>query len=119
MLGAMAGVSLEDMPPPASASPPPQMFDRPVLRPENLVTVACTAFGPGQAQTLAPSILETDTQLTQAKVTERLHLLWMMRCEVASQVREIILLREVRREPPGTVLHELLDLTELYTWDTD
>jgi len=64
MHGAMAGVSLEDMPPPASASPT-QMFDRPALRPEKLITVARTAFGPGQAQMLAPSILETfDTQLT-------------------------------------------------------
>ena len=115
MRGAMAGVSLEDMPPPASASPT-QMFDRPALRPENLITVARTAFGPGQAQMLAPSILEIfDTQLTQAEVTERLHLLWMMRREVASQVRGVILLGEVRREPPGAVLHELLDLTELYT----
>jgi len=42
-----------------------------------------------------------------------------MRREVASQVWEVILLGEVRHEPPGTVLHELLDLTELYTRDTD
>jgi len=82
--------------------------------------VGRTAFGPGQAQALAPSILETfDTQLTQAEVTERLHLLWLMRREVASQVPEIILLGEVRHEPPGAVLHKLLDLTELYTRDTD
>ena len=96
------------------------MFERPALRPEDLVTVSLTAFGPGQAQSLAPSILETfDTQLSHAEVVERLHLLWAMRREVASQVREILLLGEVRREPPGVILHELLDLTSLYTRDTD
>jgi len=115
----MAAVDLEDAPPPVG-EPPLQMFDRPALRPEDLVTVALTAFGPGQSQTLAPSILETfDTQLTQAEVAERLHLLWAMRHEVAAQVRETLLLGEVCREPPGTVLHELLDLTVLYTRDTD
>ena len=91
-LGALANVALKDIPPPAG-DPTPQMFDQPVLLPENLVMVARTAFGPGQAQILAPSILESfETQLTQADVTERLQLLWMMRREVASQVREIILL---------------------------
>jgi len=117
-LGALANVALEDVPPLVS-DPTPQMFDSPVLRPENLVTVARTAFGPGQAQMLAPSIPESfDTQLTQAEVTERLQLLWMMRHEVASQVWEVILLGQVRHEPRGAVLHELLDLTELYTRDT-
>jgi len=119
MRGAMAAINFEDPPPPASKASL-QMFERPVLRPEDLVTVALTAFGHGQTQTLAPSILETfETQLTHAEVVERLHLLWAMRREVASQVREILLLGEVRREPPGVILHELLDLTSLYTRDTD
>jgi len=119
MLGAMAGVGLEDVPPPAG-EPSPQMFNNPVLQPENLITVARTAFGPGQAQKLAPSVLDSfDTQLTQAEVTERLQLLWMMRHDVASQVRDIILLGQVCQESPGVVLNELLDLTELYTRGTN
>jgi len=119
MCGAMAAVNLEDAPPPAGDASL-QMFERPALWTQDLVTVALTAFGPGQAQSLAPSILETfDTPLSHADVVERLHLLWAMRREVAAQVRETLLLGEVRREPPGAVLHELLDLTSLYTRDTD
>ena len=110
---------MDDIAPPAGDSIP-QMFARTVLQPENFVTVARTAFGPGQAQWLAPSILDSfDTQLMQAEVTKRLQLLWLMQCEVDSQVCEIVLLEQVRHEPPGALLHELLDLTELYTRDTD
>ena len=43
----------------------------------------------------------------------------MMRRDVASQVREIILLGQVRQEPPAVILNELLDLTELYMRETD
>ena len=57
--------------------------------------------------------------MSHAQVLECLHLLWAMRREVAAQVQETLLLGEVRREPPGAVLHELLDLTSLYTRDTD
>jgi len=119
MLGAMAGVGLEDAPPPASKASP-QMFNNPMLQPGNLITVARTAFGSGQAQRLAPSILENfDTPLMQMEITERLHLLWSMRHDVATQVRDIILLGQVRQEPPAIILNELLDLTELYTRDTN
>jgi len=69
---------------------------------------------------LVRSILETfDTPLSPADVAERMHLLWAMQREVAAQFREILLLGEVRREPPGVILHELLDLTSLYTRETD
>jgi len=51
MRGAMAAVNLEDTPPPAGDAPL-QMFERPALHTEDLVTVALTAFGPGQAQSL-------------------------------------------------------------------
>jgi len=95
------------------------MFNNPVLQPGNLITVARTAFGPRQAQRLAPSILENfDTELSQADITERLHLLWSMRHDVATQVLDIILLGQVRQEPPAIILNELLDLTELYTRET-
>jgi len=116
--GALASVCIENVPPTAGEASL-QMFERPALRTQDLVTVSLTAFGPGQAQSLAPSILETfETSLSYADVVERLHLLWAMRREVAAQVRETLLLGEVRREPPGAVLHELLDLTSLYTRDT-
>jgi len=114
----MAGVGLEDAPPPASEASP-QMFNNPVLQPGNLITVARTAFGPGQVQRLAPSILENfDTKLSQADITERLHFLWSMRHDVATQVRDIILLGQVRQKPSAIILNDLLDLTELYTRDT-
>jgi len=117
--GALALVRIEDVPPPAGEASL-QMFERPALRTQDLVMVALTTFGPGQAQSLAPSILKTfDTSLSHADVVERLHLLWAMRREVAAQFHETLLLGEVCREPPGAVLHELLDLTSLYTRDTD
>jgi len=119
MCGALANVCIEDVPPPAGEASL-QIFERPALRTQDLVMVALTAFGPGQAQSLALSILETfDTPLSHTDVVERLHLLWAMRRKVAAQVCETLLMGEVRREPPGVVLHELLDLTSLYTRDTD
>ena len=66
-----------------------------------------------------PSILNGfATELTCAEVTKRLQLLWLMRREVATQVRDIILLGHVCRGPPGAVLLELLELAEQYTTDT-
>ena len=41
-----------------------------------------------------------------------------MRREVTTRVRDIILLGNARREPPGAVLLELLELAEQYTEDT-
>ena len=85
-----------------------------------MVTIARTAFGHGQALRLASSTVDTfDTDFTVTDLIERLLLLWMMRRDVASQVREIILLGQVRQEPPAVILNELLDLTELYMRDTD
>ena len=40
-----------------------------------------------------------------------------MRREVASQVRDTILLGHVRRQPPEVILHELLELAELLASD--
>ena len=77
-------VRIEDVPPPAGEASL-QMFERPALRTQDLVMVALTAFGPGHAQSLAPSNLDTfDTPLTHAEVVEHLHLLWAMRREVAA-----------------------------------
>ena len=116
--GALTDVHLEDAPPRLAMHPRKCSTTRPLL-PSNLVTIARTAFVPGQAQRLAPSIVESlDTGLSLADVTERLHLLWSMRRDVATQVREVILLGQVRQEPPAVILNELLDLTKLYTRDT-
>ena len=66
-----------------------------------------------------PSILDDfATKLTGAQVAKRLQLLWLMRREVATRVCDIILLGHARREPPGGVLLELLELAEQYTADT-
>ena len=119
MAGALAGIHLEDAPPPAGGVTT-QMFNNPPLLPCNLVSIARTAFGPSQALRLAPSIIDNfDTDFSLADLIERLLLLWAMRRDVASQVREIILLGQVRQEPPVVILNELLDLTELYMRDTD
>ena len=45
-------------------------------------------------------------------------LLWLMRRDVASQVWDILLLRQACREPAGLVLMEVLDLVEQYIEDT-
>jgi len=117
--GALAGVLLEDAPPPAGGAST-QMFNNPPLLPCNLVTIARMAFGPSQALRLAPSIIDSfDMDFSLADLIERLLLLWAMRRDVASQVREIILLGQVCQEPPAVILNELLDLTELYMRDTD
>jgi len=66
--GALAGVRLEDAPPPVGGAST-QMFNNPPLLPSNLVTIARTAFGPGQAQRLAPSIVDSfDTSCPPAQL---------------------------------------------------
>ena len=117
--GALEGVHLGDAPPLASGATT-QTFNDPPLLPSNLITIARSAFGYGQALRLATSTVDTfDTDFSVADIIERLLLLWLMRRDVASQVREIILLGQVRQEPPALILNELLDLTELYMRDTD
>jgi len=117
--GALEGMHLGDAPPPTGEATT-QMFNNPPLSPDNLVTIARMAYGHGQALRLASSTVDTfDTDFTVTDLIERLLLLWMMRRDVASQVREIILLGQVRQEPPVVILNELLDLSELYMRDTD
>jgi len=117
--GALEGVHLGDAPPLASGATT-QMFNEPPLLPSNLIAIARMAFTHGQAQRFAVSTVEIfDTDLTAADIMERLTLLMLMRHDVASQVREIILLGQVREEPPAVILNELLDLTELYMRDPD
>ena len=117
--GALEGMHLGDAPSLAMEATT-QMFNMPPLLSSNLIAIARTAFTHDQAQRFAVSTAQTfDTDLTVAEMTERLALLMSMRHDVASQVREIILLGQARQEPPAVILNELLDLTELYMRDPD
>jgi len=81
--------------------------------------IARSTFGLAQTQLLASAILiGFTTTLSCEEVAERLQLLWLMRLEVAGQVRDVILLGQARREPAGMVLSQLLELAEQYTEDT-
>jgi len=92
---------------------------RPTLTPRDLVMIARSTFGLAQTQLLASAILiGFTTTLSCEEVAERLQLLWLMRLEVAGQVRDVILLGQARREPAGMVLSQLLELAEQYTEDT-
>jgi len=74
------------------------------------VLIARSTFGLAQIQLLVPAILAgCATTLTHDEVVERLQLLWLMRREVASQVRDVILLGQARCEPASMVLSELLE----------
>jgi len=64
---------------------------RPTLQARDVVNVACSTFGVEEAQLLVPSILcNFETQLTSIELAERLQWLWLMRREIASQVRDVI-----------------------------
>ena len=80
--------------------------------------IARSTFGLAQLQTLVPAILAgCAAPFTHDEVVERLKLLWLIRREVATQVRGTILLGLARREPAGMVLSELLELAEQYAED--
>ena len=105
-----------------TAPPPPQTAQpvavRPTLTNKDLVLIARSTFGLAQLQVLVPAILAgCATSLTYDEVVERLQLLWLMRREVANQIRGTILLGLTRREPAGMVLSELLELAEQYAED--
>jgi len=97
----------------------PHVSTRPILQARDLVHVARSAFRLDEVQLLVPSILRNfDTQLTSAELAERLQLLWLMRCEIATQVHDIILLDRVRRQRPDAVQRGLLELAELLASDS-
>ena len=60
---------------------------------------------------------DDDDDLTSTELAERLQWLWLMRREVASHVRDTILLGRVRRQRPEAILCELLELAELLASD--
>jgi len=96
----------------------PHVSARPTLQARDVVNVARSTFGVEEAQLLVPSILRNfETQLTSTELAERLQWLWLMRREVASQVRDTILLGRVRRQHPEAILRELLELAELLASD--
>jgi len=96
----------------------PHVSARPVLQARDAVNVARSTLGVEEAQLLVPSILRNfETNLISTELAERLQWLWLMRREVASQVRDTILLGRVRRQRPEAVLRELLELAELLASD--
>jgi len=96
----------------------PHVSARPILQARDAVNVARSTLGMNEAQLLVPSILcNFETHLTSTELAERLQWLWLMRREVASQVRDTILLGRVPRQRPEAILRELLELAELLASD--
>jgi len=93
---------------------------RPVLSPRNLMMIARSAYGHGQAGQLVPSLLSGfETDLTYSEILDRLRLLWLMRKDVATQVWAIIILGQARYTPPEAVLLELLRLAQQFMTHTN
>jgi len=104
--------------PSASSSSP--LAARPILSSRNLMTIAHNAYGRGQAGQLVPALLSGfDTDLGYSEIHDSLHLLWLMRKDVATLVRAIIIVGQARCKPPGEVLRELLEMAQQYTTYTD
>jgi len=99
---------------------PAPLAARPALSPKNLMMIARTAFGRGQAGQLVPALLSSfETDLSYSEIHDRLRLLWLMRKDVATLVRAIIVVGQARCKPPGEVLMELLEMAQQYTTYTD
>ena len=91
---------------------------RPTLTDKDLVMITRSTFGLAQLQLIVPAILAgCTTPLTHDEVVDRLRLLWLMRREVANQIRNTILLGLTGCEQAGLVLSELLELAEHYAED--
>ena len=105
------------LPPPPPVTQP--ITVRPTLTPRDLVLIARLTFGLARSQLLVSAIqIGFTTTLSHDEVAERLQLLWLMGRDVASQVRDVILLGQARRELAGMVLSELLELATQYTEGT-
>jgi len=103
----------------AAPSPAP-LATRFALSPKNLMLIARAAFGRGQAGQLVPALLSGfDTDLSYSEIHDRLRLLWLMRKDVATLVRAIIVVGQAHCKPPGEVLMELLGVAQQYTTYTD
>jgi len=86
---------------------------RPTLTLRDIVTLTRNTFGCGQTQQLVSAITDRfATVMSPDQLAERLQLSWLMRREVAIQIRDIILLGYARREPMNLILIELLELVE-------
>ena len=74
-----------------------------------------STFSIGRSDMLVSAIhIGFTTSLSHEEVAERLQLLWLMGRESATQVRDVILLGQARREPAGMVLAELLEWAAPY-----
>ena len=79
------------------------------------MTIACNAYGRGQAGQLVPALLSGfETDLNYSDLHDRLRLLWLMRRDVATLVRAIIIVGQARCKPPGEILQEVLEVAQQY-----
>ena len=100
---------------PTAPGPTQPAAARPILLPRNLMMIACSAYGYGQAGRLVPALLSGfQTDISYSEILDRLRLLWLMRKDVATQVWAIIILGQARRTPPEAVLIELLGLAQQF-----
>jgi len=84
------------------------------------MTIARNAYGRGQAGQLVPALLSGfETDLSYSDIHDRLRLLWLMRKNVATLVRAIIVVGQAHCKPPGDVLRELLEMAQQYATYTD
>jgi len=100
---------------PAAYGPTP-LSVKPILSSRNLMTIARNAFGRGQAEQLLNGFA---TDLSYWDIHERLHLLWLMRRDVATLVRAMIIVGQARCKLPGEILRDLLEMARQYASYTD
>ena len=104
---------------PAAYGPVP-LTVKPILSSRHLLTIARNAFGRGQAQQLIPDLLKGfATELNYWDIHERLRLLWLMRREVATLIRAMIIVGQARCKLPGEILRDLLEMARQYASYTD
>jgi len=104
---------------PAACGPTP-LTVKPILCSRNLMTIARNAFGRGQAEQLIPALLNGfTTNLSYWDIHERLRLLWLMRRDVATLVRAMIIVGQARCKLPGEILRDLLEMARQYASYTD
>jgi len=78
--------------------------------------IAHSTFGIDRSDMLVSAIMiGFTTPMSHEEVAVHLQLLWLMGRESATQVRDVILLGQARREPASLVLAELLEWAAPYT----
>jgi len=84
------------------------------------MTIARNAYGRGQAGQLIPALLSGfETDLSYWDIHDRLRLLWLMRKDVATLVRAMIIVGQAHCKLPGEILRDLLEMAQQYVTYTD